>query len=79
MRSDEPQKADPNAALDMLIAANRPPFVLFNCSTNTDAGCPGRITLTAGSTGQIIADHWSYRSYETIVPLRNSIFVGSLP
>ena len=79
VRSDEPQRADPNPANDPLVAANRPPMVLFNCSVNTDAGCPGRITLTAGNTGQIIADHWSYRTYETIVPLRNAIFVGSLP
>jgi type IV pilus assembly protein PilW len=74
VRSDEPDLKDPD-----LVAAKRPDIVLFNCSLDTDAGCPGRIVLPKGNAGQIIADHWSYRSYETVIPLRNTIFVGTLP
>jgi type IV pilus assembly protein PilW len=74
VRSDEPDLKN-----DDLKAANRPDIVLFNCSVNTDVGCPGRIVLPKGNAGQIIADHWSYRSYETVIPLRNPIFVGTLP
>jgi type IV pilus assembly protein PilW len=73
VRSDEPDLKD-----DTLLAANRPPLVLFNCAANTDVGCPGRITLTAGNGNQILQDYWRYRVYETIVPLRNSIFIGSM-
>ncbi len=73
VRSDEPDMKD-----DTLLAANRPQMALFNCSVNTNAGCPGRIVLTAGNATQILQDHWRYRSYETIVPLRNSIYMGSM-
>jgi len=73
VRSDEPDLKD-----DTLLAANRPDVILFNCSANTNAGCPGRITLTAGNGNQIIQDYWRYRVYETVVPLRNSIFIGSM-
>jgi len=73
VRSDEPDLKD-----DTLLAANRPPVVLFNCSADTDAGCPGRITLSMGSGTQIIQNYWRYRVYETVVPLRNSIFIGTM-
>ena len=77
VRSDEPSKPDSNPANDPMVAANRPPVVLFNCSAN-DATCQGRLVLSAGSGGQIIADHWSYRTYETVIALRNPIYVGTL-
>jgi type IV pilus assembly protein PilW len=75
VRSDEPDLKD-----DSLKAANRPDIVLFNCSANDPADplCKKRIVLPKGNTGQIVADYWRYRSYETVVPLRNSIFVGTL-
>lgn len=81
VRSDEPdlkQPMDPSVA-----SATRAPVVLFNCSANTNTACPGRIVLPAGPVAAlgnptcapaIICDTWRYRSYETIVPMRNAIF-----
>lgn len=75
VRSDEPEPKD-----DSLLAANRPAVVLFNCSLDTDAGCPGRITLPAGNPGSknIIQDHWRYRVYETVVALRNPLYIETM-
>jgi hypothetical protein len=54
--------------------------ILFNCSAN-DATCQSRIVLPMGTkgSGRIIRDGYRYRTYETIVPLRNTIYVGTLP
>jgi hypothetical protein len=43
--------------------------VLFNCSTN-NAACQGRIVLD----NTVLADNYRYRTYETVVPLRNAIW-----
>jgi hypothetical protein len=53
---------------------------LFNCSAN-DNTCLQRVRLQVGTqaSGKILQDHWRYRTYETVVPLRNSIYAGSLP
>lgn len=78
VRSDEPDlKPDPS-----LASATRPAVTLFNCSTNNPA-CQGRIVLPAGPVPApgsstcapaIICDTWRYRTYETIVPMRNAIY-----
>ncbi len=85
MRSDEPdlkQPLDPS-----LASATRAPVVLFNCSANTNALCPGRVVLPAGPVAAlgsddcapaIICDTWRYRTYETIVPMRNAIWNNGL-
>jgi type IV pilus assembly protein PilW len=81
VRSDEPDLKDP-----ALVAATRAPVVLFNCAAN-DATCQSRVVVPAGATASlgspncnpaIICDGWRYRSYETIVPLRNAIFNSTL-
>lgn len=73
VRSDEPDFKDPT-----LTAATRPQEVLFNCSANTNAGCPGRIVLSMGAGApNVIQDGWRYRTYETVIPMRNAIFNAS--
>ena len=81
VRSDEPdlkQPTDPSVA-----SATRAPVILFNCSANTNAACPGRTVLPAGPVvalgsdncaPAIICDTWRYRSYETVVPMINAIY-----
>jgi len=81
VRSDEP---DLKLPIDPSVASGtRAPVVLFNCSANTNALCPGRVALPAGpvvafGSGDcapaIICDTWRYRTYETIVPMRNAIW-----
>jgi type IV pilus assembly protein PilW len=73
IRSDEPDLKD-----DTLKSGVRPATYLFNCSAN-DATCLQRILLPAGSGNQIIQDHWRYRTYETVVALRNAIYNSPLP
>ena len=82
VRSDEPDLKDPT-----LVAGTRAPVILFNCSANTNAGCPGRTVLPAGPVvalgsddcaPAIICDTWRYRTYETIVPMRNAIWNNGL-
>jgi type IV pilus assembly protein PilW len=71
-----------------LLSATRPPVVLFNCSANTNAGCQSRVVVPMGGTatglpncgaGIPVCDYWRYRTYETIVPLRNAIYAASMP
>jgi type IV pilus assembly protein PilW len=61
---------------------------LFNCSTNTNAACQSRIKVpmgpgaTAGAptcAPAVICDYWRYNTYETIVPLRNTIYLATMP
>jgi hypothetical protein len=53
---------------------------LFNCAANTDAGCPGRVAVSAGSApADVMQNGWRYRVYESVIPLRNSIFAATLP
>jgi type IV pilus assembly protein PilW len=42
---------------------------LFNCSLDTDADCQGRIAVT-------LPKNWRYRTYETVIPLRNAVWNG---
>ena len=67
VRSEEPNLKD--AAL-----TNQPAQYLFNCSTNTDAACQGRIKVDNVANGGILADGYRYRLYETTIPLRNAIW-----
>ena len=48
-------------------------WVLFDCSDANKANCPGRLsgTMPASATPQ---GNWRFRKYETIIPLRNSIW-----
>jgi type IV pilus assembly protein PilW len=62
VRSDEPDPKD--AALTGQTA------FLFNCSVNTNAGCPGRIAIDNAT----LQDGYRYRIYETTVPLRNMLW-----
>jgi len=67
VRDDEPDtKATQNG---QLVYATRPPLYLFNCAAN-DNTCLGRIRLS----NNVIRDGWRYRTYETVIPLRNAIF-----
>ena len=45
------------------------PWVLFDCPTH-DASCQGRLT------GSLPAN-WRYRTYETVIPLRNQLWNGA--
>ena len=66
----------------------RPPVILFNCSANTSAACQNRIVVPAGAGAPlgsptcapfVICDFWRYRSFETIIPLRNAIYSATQP
>jgi len=83
VRSDEPDIND-----NTLLAGVRPQVVLFNCSADTDAACQNRIVVPAGAAPSvanpdcapaIVCDHWRYRTYEAIVPLRNAIYKATMP
>ena len=76
VRNDEPAtraETDPTDSRynPSLVFATRPPMYLFNCPAN-DATCvpAGRITLSQN----VIQDGWRYRTFETVIPLRNQIF-----
>lgn len=70
VRSDEPEMKLADTELKF---ANRPAMYLFNCADN-DNTCQGRIQLS----NTIIQDGWRYRTFETILPLRNAIY-NALP
>jgi type IV pilus assembly protein PilW len=70
VRSDEPEL---KLAATELKFSNRPDVYLFNCAAD-DNTCQGRIKLS----NTIIQDGWRYRTYESILPLRNAIF-NALP
>ena len=61
--------------------------MLFNCSTN-NAACQNRVVVPAAAgtpvgsptcAPAVICDYWRYRTYETIVPLRNAIYAATHP
>ena len=95
VRSDEPDLrllTDPTnttlqAEARALLSATRPPVILFNCSTNTNAACQSRIVVPMGGTATgapvcapaVVCDYWRYRTYETVIPLRNAIYSASTP
>lgn len=49
---------------------------LFNCPANTDAGCPNRVPIPVGADtpGVVMKDGFRYRTYETVIPLRNTLY-----
>jgi type IV pilus assembly protein PilW len=76
VRNDEPAtraETDPTDSRynPSLVFATRPPMYLFNCPAN-DVTCvaAGRITLSQN----VVQDGWRYRTFETVIPLRNQIF-----
>lgn len=85
VRSDEPDLKDP-----ALVAGTRAPVVLFNCSSNNpvDPLCANRIVVAQGAAASfggsncapaVICDQWRYRTYETVIPLRNTIYLATVP
>ncbi len=48
-------------------------WVLFDCSDVNKANCPGRLTGTMPAS-VTPPGNWRFRKYETIIPLRNSIW-----
>jgi hypothetical protein len=91
VQSDEPDLRDPSlfAPTSFTIdgkPGTRQPMYLFNCATNTDAGCPNRLLIPAGpgtAVGQancnaankvVLCDGFRYVPYEVIIPLRNNIY-----
>ncbi len=80
MRNSNQKRAD-------FVNGTRPPVVLFNCSTN-NAACQNRIVVPMGAGApagaptcapNIICDYWRYRTYETVIPLRNALFSATMP
>jgi type IV pilus assembly protein PilW len=75
VRSDEPvarEEIDPASSRynpTLVFTDKRPPVYLFNCAAN-NATCVNRITLS----NNVIQDGWRYRTFETVIPLRNQIF-----
>lgn len=47
------------------------PWVLFDCPAADKRTCPGRLSGVIPTTGK---GGWHYRSYETVVPLRNQLW-----
>lgn len=90
VRSDEPDMRDP--ALFVAPATTMDGKVgtrpatgavnatyLFNCAAN-DNTCQSRVPVSAGSgVNDIMQNGWRYRTYEAVIPLRNSIFAATLP
>jgi hypothetical protein len=69
-----------------ILSATRPPVVLFNCTTNTNAACQSRVVVPMGGAGgaatcapAVICDYWRYRVYETVIPLKNAIYSATTP
>lgn len=85
VRSDEPDRRNPAlftapAQTDDGVTGTRQAEYLFNCAANTNAGCPGRVQVPAGAVAPaVLRDGYRYRTYEAVIPLRNSIFVATLP
>jgi len=91
VQSDEPDMRDPAlfitsaTTLDGKSGTRPAPGALnqahlFNCPANTDIGCPGRVAISAGTAlTDIMQNGWRYRTYEAVIPLRNSIYAATLP
>jgi Type IV Pilus-assembly protein W len=84
----DPSNAGLRAEARGLISRTRSQPYLFNCSANTDAACEGRVKVPMGAGADpaspgclpaIICDYWRYRTYELVVPIRNSIYSATLP
>jgi len=84
----DPANAELQAEARAILNATRPPTILFNCSTN-NAACQSRVVVPAGAgvslgssncaPAAVICDYWRYRTYETVIPLRNAIFSATMP
>jgi type IV pilus assembly protein PilW len=59
---------------DLATPAGDFPWVLFDCEDPVKANCPGRMT---GTIVQSATGGWRYRVFETVVPLRNQVWVYS--
>ena len=46
--------------------------MLFDCEDPVKANCPGRMT---GTIVQAANGGWRYRVFETVVPLRNQVWM----
>lgn len=79
IRSDEPDFRNPalyrvgQSTIDG-AAGTRQPQWLFNCPAN-DNTCENRVEVPAPG---IMQDGWRYRVYEAVIPLRNSLFAGTI-
>ena len=49
-------------------------WVMFDCAAANKANCPGRLTGTIAAQTTPPTGNWRYRKYETVIPLRNSIW-----
>lgn len=90
VRSDEPDMRDPALFVAPAttidgVAGTRPATnavnatYLFNCAAN-DNTCQSRVPVSAGSgANDVMQNGWRYRTYEAVIPLRNSIFAATLP
>ena len=91
VRSDEPDQRDPalylvgTNTIDGTAGTRQPANALkgtylFNCAANTDAACQSRVPISAGTLPtDIMQNGYRYRTYEAVIPLRNSIFSATLP
>jgi len=84
----DPFNTELQAEARALKSGTRPPVVLFNCSANTSAACQNRVVVPAGlgaapnyspCVPAVICDYWRYRTYESIIPLRNAIYAATIP
>jgi hypothetical protein len=83
----DPGNVDLQAEFRALRSGTRPQVVLFNCSADTNAACQSRVVVPMGGTAAglptcapaVICDYWRYRTYETVIPLRNAIFAATIP
>jgi len=72
------------------VYGTRQAVYLFNCAANTDAGCPQRVQVPAGAvsalgksdclaaSAAVLCDGWRYRTYEAVIPLRNTIYSATI-
>ena len=85
VRSDEPDLTNPALFTAPALTIDgkvgtRPDEYLFNCAANTNAACQNRILIPKGAAApNVLLDGWRYRTYEAVIPLRNSIFNATLP
>ena len=85
----DPFNADLQAEASALLASTpRPAVVLFNCSANSNAVCQNRVVVPAAAgvpigspncAPAVICNYWRYRTYESVIPLRNAIYAATIP
>jgi hypothetical protein len=57
---------------DLATPAGDFAWTLFDCEDPVKANCPGRMT---GTIAQSATGGWRYRVFETVVPLRNQVWM----